>query len=176
VQALLEDLQSIARRDRGSEPRVSGRAEFMPWDRAYWSAKQQSALFHFDAEGLRPFLPVNAVLSGLFSIAAIIFGIAVRERPTFCGSHIEDAVEVYRPDVWFFEVFDVESDRRIGGFFADLYAREDKQGGRWTDYIDVTGLAFLATDFQRPASGAFLNHQELVTLFHEFGHVCHALF
>jgi oligopeptidase A len=154
----------------------TGREALMPWDRPYWSVKQQTELFQFDSESLRPFFPVDAVLDGLFRITSAIFGISVRERPTFFGTvAVEGAVEVYHPDVRFFEIFDAESGEFMGGVFADLYARECKQGGAWADYVDVRGMAFLATNFQGPASSAFLNHDEVLTLFHEFGHTCHIL-
>jgi oligopeptidase A len=145
----------------------------LPWDRPYWSAKMQSELYSFDSETLRPYFPVDAVLNGLFSIAQTIYGITIREKPTYCGGDpVEGAVEVYHPDVRFFEIFDSESGRYIGSFVADLYARETKQDGAWADSIDVRGLAFMACDLQR---GGFLDHWEVETEFHEFGHVCHIL-
>jgi oligopeptidase A len=151
-------------------------AEIKPWDRAYWSAKQRSRLSGQDSEDLRRYFSIDAVLAGLFSIARKLFGISVNERRTFCGSPgVSGAVEVYHPDVRFFEMSDEASGCIVGSFFADFYVREDKQPGGWTDYLDVRGVAFMATDFQVPICGSFLSHDEVVTLFHEFGHLCHAL-
>jgi oligopeptidase A len=152
-----------------------GVTELAPWDIAFYSEKQKQALFSINDEELRPYFPENRVLSGLFELMKRIFGMRVEEQFD---------VDVYHPDVRFFNIFD-ETDRLRGSFYLDLYAREHKRGGAWMDdCINQKRLAdgslqkpvaYLTCNFNKPLGDkpALFTHDEVTTLFHEFGHGIH---
>lgn len=144
------------------------------WDAAYYSEKLKQQLFDFSDESLRPYFPLDKVLTGLFEVVKRLFGMQVitAERP-----------EVWHEDVQFFEILDENSDRR-GWFYLDLYAREHKRGGAWM--ADCTNrrktqkgiqypVAFMTCNFAKPVGDqpALLRHDDVITLFHEFGHGLH---
>lgn len=144
------------------------------WDTAYYSEKLKQEIFSFTDEELRPYFPLNTVLEGLFEVVNRVFGIQVRavERP-----------EVWHDEVQFFEIRDVENNRR-GWFYLDLYAREHKRGGAWM--ADCSNrrktaeklqypIAFMTCNFAKPVGeqAALLRHDDVITLFHEFGHGLH---
>ncbi len=147
-----------------------------PWDIAYHSEKLRQATYHFDQEELRPYFPLPKVLSGLFEIVNRLFGITVTEAVT----------DVWHPDVKFYEIQD-EGGVIRGHFYLDLYAREHKRGGAWMaecvgryrrqDDVVQTPVAFLTCNFTQPLADkpALLTHDDVVTLFHEFGHGLHHL-
>lgn len=144
------------------------------WDVPYYSEKLQTSLYQFNQEDLRPFFSSERVLQGLFNLANTIFGL------TFC----EEKVDVWHKDVKFFAVFD-EQHKIRGGFYIDLYAREKKKSGAWMSECQERRLrpdsslelpiAFLTCNFMPPGQNgkAWLTHEEVLTLFHEFGHVLH---
>lgn len=145
------------------------------WDMAYYSEKLQEATFHFTEEDLRPYFPIDQVLTGLFTIVNKLYGITVQEN-----KHIE----VWHPDVHFFSIYDHENNLR-GGFYIDLYARTHKRDGAWMDECRVRRrisdthiqypVAYLTCNFMPPLDNqrALLTHDEVITLFHEFGHCLH---
>lgn len=153
-----------------------GIEDFSAWDVAYASEKLQQKQYAVSDEMLRPYFPEDAVFLGMFSIIQKIYGMSVQE--------IKE-VEVWHPDVRFFEIRD-ESGALRGQFYTDLYARAQKRGGAWMDdcrqrfvehgktYIPV---AYLTCNFNPPSEGnpALLTHDEVITLFHEFGHGLHHL-
>jgi oligopeptidase A len=156
--------------------------EVLPWNRAYWAEKQQDELYSFNSEELRPYFCVDEVLRGVFSIASTLYGISVRERPTFFGAPRQDAVEVFHPDVRYFEFDDAQNGRLLGSLFADFYAREQKQNGACAETLELgldgaPNAAYLLANLRRSTGdgAAFLNHDEAQMVFHEFGHVCHDL-
>ncbi len=146
------------------------------WDIPYFAEKRKRELFGISDEQLRPYFPLPAVMSGLFRIVGKLYGIEVR---------INETAEVYHEDVKFFDVFDEQGGLR-GSFFTDLFARPKKRGGAWMDEcasrVRVDGheqdpVAYLVCNFM-PAAGddpALLTHNEVLTLFHEFGHALHHL-
>ncbi|KMK51535.1 oligopeptidase A [[Actinobacillus] muris] len=152
-----------------------GVSELAPWDIAFYSEKQKQALYAINDEELRPYFPEDRVLSGLFELIKRIFGMRVVEQSEF---------DSYHDDVRFFTIFD-ETDRLRGSFYLDLYAREHKRGGAWMDdcinqkrLADGTlqkPVAYLTCNFNKPLGDkpALFTHDEVTTLFHEFGHGIH---
>lgn len=163
-----------------------------PWDIGYWSEKRRKALYDFDSEELRPYFPMQGVLEGMFSIYAGLYGIRFEQRPTACISEGEElpagAVEVWHPEVLFYEVYDEENGEHLGSFYADWYPRDSKRGGAWMNCL-TTGcppvgnsprrphLALMCGNMSRPVGDkpALLTHREVETVFHEFGHLLHQI-
>ncbi len=149
--------------------------ELEAWDITYYGEKQKQHLFSISDEQLRPYFPEQRVVEGLFEVVKRIYGITAKERKD---------VETWHPDVRFFDLFDADGELR-GSFYLDLYARENKRGGAWMD--DCVGslrkadgtlqkpVAYLTCNFNRPLGDqpALFTHNEVTTLFHEFGHGLH---
>ncbi len=165
----LEELTAFARSEGGPE-------RLEAWDIAYYSERLRQARFHFAQEDLRPYFPAPRVIEGLFGVAQRLFGIRIHEVT---------GVDVWHPDVRFFEIHDEEGHLR-GQFYLDLYARPHKRGGAWmdgcidrffTDTLDQIPAACLVCNFTPPLGDqpALLTHDEVETLFHEFGHGLHHL-
>ncbi|WP_392565601.1 oligopeptidase A [Utexia brackfieldae] len=152
-----------------------GASELKPWDIAYYSEKQKQHLYSINDEELRPYFPESTVLKGLFEVVNRIFGITAKERHD---------IDVWHDQVRFFELYDKQGELK-GSFYLDLYAREHKRGGAWMD--DCLGrmrfadghvqkpVAYLTCNFNRPIGDkpALFTHDEVTTLFHEFGHGLH---
>ena len=162
-----------------------------PWEVGYWAEKQRKANYAFDEEVLRPFFPIDHVISGMYEIAQQIFGLRIEERDT---SKVEVPTAAARePQVWhegvkFYDLFDSETKEHLGSFYADWHPRESKRGGAWMNYF-ITGnrdpsvgehsphLGLICGNLT-PAVGdqpALLTHREVETIFHEFGHLLHHL-
>ncbi|MDQ2069709.1 M3 family metallopeptidase [Natronospira bacteriovora] len=159
------ELAAFARESLGIET-------LQPWDTLYASEKRREALHAISDEQLRPYFPLEKVLSGLFEIAGELYGISVESQ---------SKVDAWHEDVRLYELRDGESGERIGRLYVDLYARPGKRGGAWMDECinrrrTVEGLqtpvAYLTCNFGAPARGevSLLNHDDVITLFHEFGH------
>ena len=163
-----------------------------PWDIGYWSEKRRKALYDFDSEELRPYFPMQGVLEGMFSIYAGLYGIRFEQRPTACvkeGELLpEGTVEVWHPEVLFYEVYDEESNEHLGSFYADWYPRDSKRAGAWMNCLScgrppmngaarVPHLALMCGNMSRPVGDkpALLTHREVETVFHEFGHLLHQI-
>ena len=144
------------------------------WDVGYYAEKLQAKLFSISQEELRPYFPLPRVLEGLFSVAEQLFGVKIVER---------QGVPVYHPDARFFEILDASGEVRAG-FYLDACARAKKRAGAWMD--DCVGrkdfgaehtvpVAYLVCNFLPAAPGkpALLTHDDVVTMFHEFGHGLH---
>ncbi|MFN3964204.1 MAG: M3 family metallopeptidase [Silanimonas lenta] len=151
-----------------------GLATLEPWDIAWASEKLRVQRFAFEEEQLKPWFALPKVLDGLLELAGELFGVAFRERRD---------VPVWHPDVQYFEVLDPDGTLRAGVYF-DHYAREGKRGGAWMDVcrsrFAATGqipVAYLTCNAAPPAEGrpSLLTHDDVVTLFHEFGHGLHHL-
>ncbi|MDT8341750.1 MAG: M3 family metallopeptidase, partial [Longimicrobiales bacterium] len=152
-----------------------GLERLRPWDVSYVSESLRRARFDFDDEVLRPYFPLDRVQEGLFRIAERVFGIRVREA---------EAQAVWHPDVRFYELHD-EDGTRLGAFFTDWFPRREKRQGAWMHDLVSGGprpdggfdphLGVICGNFTPPADGrtALLNHREVETLFHEFGHLLH---
>ncbi|WP_257386948.1 M3 family metallopeptidase [Tahibacter caeni] len=153
-----------------------GLADLQPWDIGYASEKLRERRFQLNEEELKPYFPLPAVIAGLFGICERVFGIRLQRR---------DGIDVWHEDVAYYEVFDANG-QPIAGAYVDLYARSGKRGGAWMDvcrsrFRDADGLhrpiAYLTCNFAPPTATApsLLTHDDVLTLFHEFGHGLHHL-
>ncbi len=165
-----EDLQQYAKEKNGPN-------NLEPWDVAYFSEKLKEERYQYSEDELREYFPLEQVLSGLYDLVSKLFGIQVR---------LHEEVDIWHPDVRFYDVF-AEDGKLRGQFYLDLYARDKKRGGAWMDdcrgrrrLLDggvQTPIAFLTCNFQPPSGNKppLLSHDEVITLFHEFGHTLHHL-
>lgn len=152
-----------------------GVEELAVWDMTYYSEKLKQAQYSISDEMLRPYFPEEKVVNGMFEVVSRLYGIKIEE--------VND-VDVWHKDVRFFQITDENNDLR-GGFYLDLYARAKKRGGAWMDecrtrHIKMDGnlqqpIAYLNCNFSGPVDGkpALFTHDEVITLFHEFGHGLH---
>ncbi|HEY9132216.1 MAG TPA: M3 family metallopeptidase [Dyella sp.] len=147
-----------------------------PWDVAYASEKLRQQRYALDEEQLKPYFPLPAVIDGLFGLAGKLYGIGLTER---------NDVDLWHPDARYYDVHDANG-RVFAGAYVDLYARNGKRGGAWMDVcrarFDDEGrkqipVAFLTCNFAPPTEGkpSLLKHDDVLTLFHEFGHGLHHL-
>lgn len=148
-----------------------------PHDLAYYSEKLKQRKYALSDEMLRPYFPVDTVLQGMFEVVKRLYGVNCVEKKTFPSWH---------SSVRFFELFDNQN-QVIGAFYLDLYARPQKRGGAWMDEArvrrrDLKGeiqkpIAFLTCNFRSGTESipSLLSHDEVLTLFHEFGHGLHHL-
>jgi oligopeptidase A len=168
AEADARELREFARAELGLE-------ELQAWDLAYASEKLRAKRYAFSQQDVKQYFPEAQVLAGLFRLVEALYGVQVREA----------RAPAWHEDVRFFELRGA-SGALIGQFYADLYARETKRGGAWMD--DAIGrrrkgaalqhpVAYLACNFPRPvgAKPVLLTHDEVLTLFHEFGHGLHHL-
>ena len=168
AQKELEELRAFAR-DR------YGLADLQPWDIAYYSEKLREHTYAISQEELKPYFPETRVIPGMFRVVERLYGITIHEV---------EGVEFWHPDVRFYEIRDENGELR-GQFYLDLYARENKRGGAWMDdcrgrfrHADgtlQTPVAFLTCNLTPPVGDqpALFTHDEVITLFHEFGHGLH---
>ncbi|PPV36643.1 oligopeptidase A [Ectopseudomonas oleovorans] len=153
-----------------------GLDDLQSWDVGYYSERLRQQRYSISQEEVRAWFPVDKVLTGLFAIVQKLYGIEIRELKGF---------DTWHPDVRLFEIS--ENGQHVGRFFFDLYARANKRGGAWMDGArdkrrDAQGkliapVANLVCNFTPPVGGkpALLTHDEVTTLFHEFGHGLHHL-
>ncbi len=146
-----------------------------PWDMSYYSEKQRAHLYAFSQEDLRPYFSEDNVLKGMFQVIKKLYGMRVEELK---------GVDVWHEHVRFFSIYD-ETNTLRGQFYLDLYARAHKRGGAWMDECRVrrrqqsggveTPVAYLTCNFTPPTGDrpALFSHDEVETLFHEFGHGLH---
>ncbi|MCO8045638.1 M3 family metallopeptidase [Acinetobacter bohemicus] len=160
----IAELKAIAAED--------GITDLQPWDSGYYSEKLKMQQFNLSQEALKPYFPAPKILQGLFSIVNRLYGIQVIEREA----------PVWHPDARYFELED--QGEVIGGFYFDLYARQGKRGGAWMSGFrsrmqTANGLqkpiCYMVGNFTPPVGNrpALLTHDEVITLFHEFGHGLH---
>ncbi len=158
-----------------------------PWGTAYWSERQRKENYDLDDEALRPYFPVTGVMTGMFEIASRLFGISIRERETVfiepgSGGAADSAVEVWHPGVSFYDIHDSDTGAHLGSFYADWHPRESKRGGAWMNSLHTGGpgephLGLIIGNMSPPVDGrpALLTHNEVETIFHEFGHLLHGM-
>ena len=144
------------------------------WDITYYSEKLKLARFNVSQEEIRPYLPAPKVIEGLFEVAGRLFDVQVEEVKN---------KDLYHQDVKLFSI--LKDGKLIAQFYLDMYARSKKRGGAWMDDCRVRRIkqdqqlqipvAYLVCNFTAPVGDqpALLNHNELTTLFHEFGHGLH---
>ncbi|MGE4316621.1 M3 family metallopeptidase [Acinetobacter sp.] len=162
----IAELKTIAIQD--------GIFELQPWDTGYYSEKLKQQQFNLSQESLKPYFPAPKILQGLFSIVNRLYGINIVEREA----------PVWHPDARYYELED--QGNVVGGFYLDLYARSGKRGGAWMSGFRSRmqtrqglqkPICYMVCNFT-PAVGdqpALLTHDEVNTLFHEFGHGLHHL-
>jgi oligopeptidase A len=144
------------------------------WDMAFYSERLQESRFKVSQEALRPYFPLPKVLGGLFTLIQRLYGVTVRERP---------GVGVWHPCVRYYDLLD-QDERVVAGFFLDPYSRAEKRSGAWMDECVIAKslpagtalpVAQLVCNFTAPVGSgpSLLTHDEVTTLFHEFGHGLH---
>ena len=151
------------------------KTDLQAWDLPYYSEKLKQDRYAISDEQLRPYFPEERAVNGLFTVVNKLFNITIKQR---------NDVDVWHEDVKFFDIFD-ETNQLRGSFYLDLYAREKKRGGAWMDECVCRReladgsiqlpVAYLTCNFNRPVGDkpALFTHDEVVTLFHEFGHGIH---
>jgi oligopeptidase A len=160
----LDDLKAFADEQYGIK-------DLQSWDLGYYSEKMRQHYYQLSQEEVKAYFPVTRVLPGLFTVVEKLYGLNITELSDFDSWH---------PDVRFFQIHDKDEQLR-GQFYLDLYARPKKRGGAWMD--DCVGrkksagsvqtpVAYLTCNFTPPTGNdpALLTHDEVTTLFHEFGH------
>lgn len=160
----IEALKDIATKD--------GISQIQPWDATFYSEKLKQRLFNLSQEELKPYFPAPKVIQGLFDIIKQLYKIDIIERKA----------PVWHKDVQYFEIED--QGQVIAGFYFDLYARQGKRGGAWMNGVfsrmqTSNGLqkpiCYMVCNFTPPVADqpALITHDEVLTLFHEFGHGLH---
>jgi oligopeptidase A len=180
VEEVLQFLHELARAARPAALREFAELEafaghpLSAWDVGFYAERLQRTRYSVSQEELRPYFPLPKVLSGLFEVAERLFGVRIRER--------EDA-PVWHADVRFFEIEGVAG-QPVGSFYLDAYARPNKRSGAWMDECvgrkrldsgSALPVAYLVCNFLPPGTNrpALLTHDDVLTLFHEFGHGLH---
>jgi len=151
-----------------------GVSDLQSWDVSYYSEKMRQHFYQLSQEEVKAYFPITKVLPGLFSVVERLYGLKIAEIKDF---------DTWHPDVRFFQIHD-KNDQLRGQFYIDLYARAQKRGGAWMDdcqgrkksaHAIQTPVAYLTCNFTPPNGDqpALLTHDEVTTLFHEFGHGLH---
>lgn len=151
---------------------------FDPWSVSYWAEKMRTEKYDFDEEELRPYFAIDKVLSGMFRIAENLFGLRIQNH--------DGPEKGWHPEVKVYDLFD-ESGELLGYFYADWHPREEKRGGAWMNYLYSGGpvagggrdphVGLICGNMTAPVGDkpALLTHNEVETVFHEFGHLLHHL-
>ena len=148
--------------------------DLQPWDVSYYAEKLRQARYNITQEEVKPYFPETRVVPGMFEVMGRLFGVSFHEV---------EGVEAWHPDVRFYEIRDPDG-HEVAQFYFDLYARANKRGGAWMDTClnrRVTSascqlpVAYMTCNFTPPVGDkpALLTHDEVETLFHEFGHGLH---
>ena len=188
VKQVLEFLYDLAARSRqAAQNEVDERQEFAQsqgfegeleaWDYAYYSEKLKQHRYQISDEDLKPYFADRSVIRGLFEIVARLYSIRI--------TRVEEGIDCWHDSVGFYQIEDSQG-KAIGQFFLDLYARENKRGGAWMDECvnryRIEGktqlpVAYLTCNLTPPLGDepALFTHDEVITLFHEFGHGLHHL-
>ncbi len=167
------DIQSAIDAEAAAQGHESFRLQ--PWDWHYYAERQRQMRFQFDSAAVKPYFELGRVVAdGLFHVAHELYGLRFVARTD---------LPVYQPDVRVYEVFDADGSA-LGLFLTDYYARDNKQGGAWmSNFVTQSRLlgqrpvVVNSLNIGRPPAGepTLLTFEELVTLFHEFGHALHGL-
>jgi oligopeptidase A len=177
VLAFLDDLARrclpAARQEFSDLEEFAGR-KLNAWDMAFYSERLQESRFKVSQEAVRPYFPLPKVLAGLFALIRRLYGVEVRERP---------GVGVWHPSVRYYDLVDPQQ-KIVAGFYLDPYSRTEKRSGAWMDECVIAKslpsgtalpVAQLVCNFTAPVGSgpSLLTHDEVTTLFHEFGHGLH---
>lgn len=174
--SLAEKSRPLAERDLAelrAFAKAQGCDDMQAWDMTYYSEKLRVEKYTISQEELRPYFPAERVISGMFNIVNRLYAIDITQVAAFDSWH---------PDVRFYHIF--KDGQKIASFYLDLFARENKRGGAWMADCrarrrTARGLqlpvAFLTCNFTQPVGDtpSLLTHDEVTTLFHEFGHGLH---
>lgn len=178
---VIDFLRELARQSRpAAQKELAELSEFAglalaPWDASYWLEKLKQEKHSISNEELRQYFPASTAIDGLFELAERLYGITLQ---------VQQDVTTWHEDVRYYSVQD-EDGALIGGFYTDLFARSGKRGGAWIDECIVRKnlnghatlpVGYLNCNFPPPDAGrSLLTHDDVVTLFHEFGHMLHHL-
>ncbi len=177
VSGFLEELAKrsyrAAKDELASLERFAGRA-LAAWDVGFYAEKLREERYAVSDAELRPYFPLDRVLTGLFALIRRLYGVNI--------APVEN-VDVWQPEVRFYAVRGANGEL-LGGLYTDLFARPDKRSGAWMDECvnrmhfgehDQVGIAHLVCNFSPPTASApsLLNHDDVLTLFHEIGHCLH---
>ncbi|OPX54288.1 oligopeptidase A [Oceanospirillum multiglobuliferum] len=170
ARAEFAELQAYAKAEFGAE-------DLKAWDAGYYSEKLRQQRYAISQEALRPYFPAPKVTAGMFEVVKRLYGIDIEEQT--------QQVDRWHEDVRYFVI--KREGQQIASFYLDLYARANKRGGAWMDECRVRRrtaagelqlpVAYLVCNFSAPVGGkpALLTHDEVTTLFHEFGHGLHQM-
>ncbi len=161
------ELKAFAKEELGLD-------DLQAWDIGYASEKLKQQRYAISDEDLKPYFPVDKVLDGLFMLVQTLYNITIKQNTD---------VKSWHKDVRFYEIYDADNKLKAR-FYLDLYARQHKRGGAWmADFCSrfkmkdklQTPVAFMTCNSAPPAGGkpALFTHDEVITLFHEFGHGLH---
>ena len=179
LQALAVRAKPFAEKDlaelRAFAVEHDGLQDLQAWDVGYYGEKLREARYGFSDEEVKQYFPESTVLDGMFKVVETIYGLKI--HPTHAP--------LWHPEVRFFSLTDQQG-QLVGQFYLDLYARNNKRGGAWMDDAITrrrrqtaiqTPVAYLTCNFSAPVGGkpALFTHDEVITLFHEFGHGLHHL-
>ncbi len=183
VHGFLKDLATRSR--EAAQDEVRERQEFaeslgfdgelQAWDYSYYSEKLKQQRYQISDEDLKPYFADHSVIDGLFKIVGKLYRINIKR--------IDEGIDRWHDNVGFYQIEDQQGEA-IGQFYLDLYARENKRGGAWMDecvnryHIDgktQIPVAYLTCNLTPPLGDepALFTHDEVITLFHEFGHGLH---
>jgi oligopeptidase A len=155
-----------------------GITDLQAWDVGYVSEKLKQQRYRISDEDLKPYFPIDAVLAGLFQLVERLYPISIKQK---------EGVDCWQDDVRFYEIYTPTGELKAR-FYLDLYARQHKRGGAWMNdfcsrfrHTDAEGeqlqtpVAYMVCNSAAPVEGkpALLTHNEVITLFHEFGHGLH---
>ena len=164
----LAELREFARAELGI-------GELQSWDVGYASEKLREKRYAFSEQEVKQYFPEDAVLPGMFKLVETLYGLQIKAS----------VAPLWHDDVRFFDIRDAQG-QLVGQFYLDMYARNSKRGGAWMDDVITrrrlatgiqTPVAYLNCNFSAPVGGkpALFTHDEVITLFHEFGHGLHHL-
>ena len=152
-------------------------SELEPWDTAFVGESLRRARFDIDDELVRPYFPLHRVLNGMFEVVRRVFGLVVREQKI---------PDVWHPDVHYYALSREDDGTLLGFFYADWHPRSDKRQGAWMNDLRTRGphdggfephIGIIAGNLSPPKGNvpSLLTHNEVETVFHEFGHLLHHL-
>jgi peptidyl-dipeptidase Dcp len=164
-----KDIQAVIDQQHGG-------FKLQPWDWSYYAEQVRKAKYDLDENQIKPYFELDSVLqNGVFYAANQLYGVTFKERHD---------IPVYQPDVRVFEVFDKDG-TSMALFYCDYFKRDNKNGGAWmSNFVDQSKLLgtkpviYNVGNFTKPAAGqpALLSFDDVITMFHEFGHALHGLF
>jgi peptidyl-dipeptidase Dcp len=177
---LVPPVTALARQEAASiQTRIDRQPQpfkLQPWDWDFYAEQVRKSEYDLDDSEIRPYFELNRVLlDGLFYSATQLYGLTFKERKD---------LPVYQPDVRVFEVFNPDGSAR-GLLYFDYFKRDNKSGGAWTSDLVARSqllgqqpVVYNVANFTKPAAGnpALLSFDDVITMFHEFGHALHALF